>query len=96
MPTYRFKCSYCGYLEDRFSSISELQAMKENSGCCDMLMQTVIQPNRQILIRSMFDQKDVFEHAAETPMQFRDKYHLEDHCEANGIRSRLLEDGDVR
>ena len=69
--------------------------MEQHSWCCNQSMSSVIYPSRGFFIRNRFSNKDVFEHAAETPMKFKDKYHLQDHCEEVGIRSRLLEDGDV-
>ena len=96
MPTYEFKCSVCGYIEERFGQVSDLDAMKEHSFCCTHPMRKLVSIGGDFFFRSPFDSKDVFEHASETPMRFKSAAHLRDHCEQHGIRSRLIEDGDIR
>ena len=94
MPTYVFKCNVCGEEKVTFARISQLDKLKESMSHCGERMPTVIQGGSNLFERSPFP-KEAFDHADYNPKVFRDKYHLLDHCEEVGIRSRLLEDGDV-
>lgn len=94
MPIYVFKCPACGKIEEQFSRMLGLEELKQNMICCDDTMVIVIQSMAEIFNRSAFP-AEYFEHADYEPRKFRDKHELLDHCEEVGLRSRLLEDGDV-
>ena len=94
MPTYLFRCQVCGHQDEVFTTMSQFDVLRETKEHCGISMPTVIQGGKGVFDRSSFP-TGYFEHAAWDPTKFRDKYHLLDHCEEVGIRSRLLEDGDV-
>lgn len=94
MPTYSFQCGECGIIEDRYSSIKELDNLKSIMYHCDSLMERFITVGRGFFERSPFP-PEAFEHADYTPKTFRDKAELKDWCQEIGLNSRLLEDGDV-
>ena len=94
MPTYTFQCVECGDIVDKVSSMTGLDNLKQSMYCHGKLMGKLITVNSGFFTRSAFP-TEVWEHAATTPMAFKDKIHLKDHCDEVGLISRLLEDGDV-
>lgn len=94
MPTYKFRCISCGNEQSHVHSMKSLDTLKENMVHCGHKMMLVIQAPRAMHLRSPFP-SEPFEHADYEPRAFRDKYELLDHCEEAGLKSRLLEDGDV-
>lgn len=94
MPTYDFRCPECDGVQEAVMPISSLDSHQEICDHCRVVMERIITGGRGFFNRSPFP-SEAFEHADFSPRAFRDKVELKDHCEAVGLRSRLLEDGDV-
>ena len=100
MPTYKFQCPVCEEVKTLVCRMTELDEAREKMFCLTgfgghkVKMKLVVQGGGPVFTRSPFP-TEAFEHADFNPRVFRDKHHLLDHCEEAGLRSRLLEDGDV-
>ena len=94
MPTYVFKCRGCENVQEIYLSIRSLESHRQTCYHCGKQMVQKITGGREFFQRSSFPTEPI-ENATWEPRTFRDKIELKDHCDAVGLRSRLLEDGDV-